>query len=50
MKVENIKYENYSTTALLIDKVLNSEFGDYTCRVTNNIGYDEATTHVSGKK
>lgn len=38
-----------TTTTLTISRIEEAEFGQYTCRVANNLGQIEETIDVSGK-
>uniref|UniRef100_A0A9J2P3B1 Uncharacterized protein n=1 Tax=Ascaris lumbricoides TaxID=6252 RepID=A0A9J2P3B1_ASCLU len=41
--------ENYSESILAIKNIKEDNFGDYSCRVSNNLGTVEKTIHVSGR-
>ncbi|VDK36981.1 unnamed protein product, partial [Gongylonema pulchrum] len=41
--------ENYSESILAIKNIKEDNFGDYTCRVANNLGTKQKTIHVSGR-
>lgn len=40
--------DNYSESILAIENIKEDNFGDYTCRVANNLGIKEKTIYVSG--
>ncbi|KAL3982212.1 Immunoglobulin I-set domain family protein [Acanthocheilonema viteae] len=41
--------DNYSESILAIENIREDNFGDYTCRVANNLGIKEKTIYVSGR-
>ncbi|VDN01918.1 unnamed protein product [Thelazia callipaeda] len=41
--------DNYSESILAVENIKEDNFGDYTCRVANNLGTKEKTIHVSGR-
>uniref|UniRef100_A0A914UYY4 Uncharacterized protein n=1 Tax=Plectus sambesii TaxID=2011161 RepID=A0A914UYY4_9BILA len=45
----NARQTNFTETILAISNIQQENFGDYTCRIGNNIGTKESTIHVSGK-
>lgn len=45
----NARQINFTETILAINNIQQENFGDYTCRIGNNIGTKESTVHVSGK-
>lgn len=43
-----VRRDNYSESILAIENIKEDNFGDYTCRVANNLGIKQKTTYVSG--
>ncbi|VDO30532.1 unnamed protein product [Brugia timori] len=41
--------DNYSESILAIENIKEDNFGDYTCRIANNLGIKEKTIYVSGR-
>ncbi|KAM3726207.1 Lachesin [Dirofilaria immitis] len=41
--------DNYSESILAIENIKEDNFGDYTCRVANNLGTKQKTIYVSGR-
>ncbi|VDK41722.1 unnamed protein product [Anisakis simplex] len=41
--------DNYSESILAIKNIKEDNFGDYSCRISNNLGTVEKTIHISGR-
>lgn len=42
------RQENYSEAILAIQNIQEDNFGDFKCKISNNLGTAEKTIHVSG--
>lgn len=49
IKQYGAREDNFTETILAINNIQQENFGDYTCRIGNNVGTKESTIHVSGQ-